>query len=88
MSAFRATGPPVNSSAGGVASGCHWGSSSPTATPPGSVDDHAEGPVVAVVEDQHHPAGEVGVDQPRRGHQQVAGQRLGRRVRPRRARTR
>ena len=32
--------------------------------------------MVAVVEDQHHPAGEVGVGQAGRGHQQVPGQQL------------
>ena len=42
----------------------------------GSVEDHPQGAVVAVVEDQHHPSGEVGVGQAGGGHQQVAGQTL------------
>ena len=49
----------------------------PDGDPAGAVDDHAQGAVVAVVEHQDHPSGEVGVGQPRGGHQQMADQASG-----------
>ena len=56
---------------------CHCGQQLPDRHPARSVEDHPERAVIAVVEDQHHPAGEVGVGQAGCGHQQMAGQPLG-----------
>ena len=72
--ALRATGPPVNSSAGAVAQACHCGSNSATGDATRPVEDDTQGSMVTVVENQHHPAEEVGISQPGDGDQQVAGQ--------------
>lgn len=41
------------------------------------VEHHAEGAVSAVVEDQHHSAGEVGISEAGRGHQELPDQPVG-----------
>ena len=75
----RPAGWPRRATAGGARSTGH---------PARAVDDHAQCAVVTVVEDQHHPAGEVGVGQAGRGHQQVARPAPRGAGRRRRARTR
>jgi hypothetical protein len=42
--------------------------------PPGFVQYHAQDAMIAVVEDQHHPSGEVGILQAGGRHHQMGGE--------------
>ena len=69
--------PPGEELGGGRGQGVPLREQLPHRHAPGAVDHNPQGPVGAVVEDQEHPSGEVGVGQAGAGHQQLTGQLLG-----------